>query len=317
MTERLPLACGGLDRAAHRREDEIWLAKAWPMARVLAVYDSHTVVRDGSGTGDTGSPAPRLALLSADDLPQDPERYFLGVDPEEVPYFAVPGPLGELLDKPALLGARAMHLRDVGAALPPLEAAAAATAIALEVWHRQTRYSPRSGLPTQLGAAGWTRVTQEGQETLWPATDPAVIALVHNGVPGEGGRCLLAHNINWTSPGGLPRYSCLAGFVEPGESAEQAVAREISEEVGVSISDVKYVASQPWPFPKSLMLGFTARAEPEAPLVLDPTEISKARWFTRAEVRAALSGRSEVCAVPLGVSIARYLLAQWAAASDS
>jgi NAD+ diphosphatase len=283
------------------------------VARVLAVFDSETIVRDGKGPGALISGGPRLALLSAGELPHDIDRYFLGIDPAAVPYFAVPVPLAELLATPGLAGTRIAHLREVGAALPPLEAAAAATAIALEAWHRRASYSPRSGAPTRLGEAGWTRVTADGQETLWPVTDPAVIALIHDGVPGPSGRCLLAHNASWQLAGGLPRYSCLAGFVEPGESAEGAVEREVHEEVGVAVRDIRYVTSQPWPFPGSLMLGFTALAEPDAPLVLDPSEIADARWFTRTEARAILAGRSEVGSVPLGISIARHLLARWAA----
>jgi NAD+ diphosphatase len=140
-----------------------------------------------------------------------------------------------------------------------------------------------------------------------------VIVLVHDGVAGAQGRCLLGRNAAWQPVGGVPRYSCLAGFVEPGESAEQAVIREIHEEVGVDLSDVRYVASQPWPFPGSLMLGFFALGDPEAEIRLDDDEITDARWFTRAEIASVLAG-DQSFALPMGVSIARYLIAEWASA---
>jgi NAD+ diphosphatase len=141
-----------------------------------------------------------------------------------------------------------------------------------------------------------------------------VIVLVHDGVPGEEGLCLLGSNAAWNRgrPGGLPRFSCLAGFVEPGESAEQTLAREVAEEVGVRLLDVHYVASQPWPYPGSLMLGFLALADPAQPLLLDPEEISDARWFTRAEIRAVVNGDpAATFGVAMPSSIAHHLIRRW------
>lgn len=303
-----PLCGGDLDSAAHHRRDPGWLSQAWRVARIVGVGTGGVLVVDRQGVG--GGREPRLATLAAADLPADVERYFLGVDRAGTPCFAARVPVEALTEPGCVAGARFEHLRVIGEALPAREAALAATAVALHSWHHRTRYSPQSGKPTVLGQGGWVRTTEDGTETLWPRTDPAVITLVRDGAPGNA--CLLANNANWGVSDRPPLYSCLAGFVEPGESIERAVAREIEEEVGVRVRDVRYVASQPWPFPCSLMLGFTAVADPAAELRLDDTEITAARWFTRDEVAEALAGGSDI-SLPLGTSIARYLIERWVA----
>ena len=292
---RPPLPGGALDRAAHRRTDEAWLAEAWSTAQVIVVDDGRVPVRD--------DPA-RLVLLSAAEVPGG-ERYFVGVDAQGTPYFAVPGRLDPPPD-----GTRLANLRDVGHLLAEREADLFLTAVALVNWHSRYGYSPRSGQPTTPGEGGWTRVTAEG-ETMWPRTDPAVIVLVHDGVPGPEGHCLLGHNASWTAPGWVRRYSCLAGFVEPGESAEATVVREVAEEVGVTVTDIRYVASQAWPFPGSLMLGFTAVADPAQPVRVDPAEIAEARWLSRSEVAAALAGERTDFGLPSPASIAFFLVRSW------
>jgi NAD+ diphosphatase len=152
----------------------------------------------------------------------------------------------------------------------------------------------------------------------FPRTDPAVIMLVHDG----GDRCLLGRSFAW--PAG--RFSTLAGFVEPGESLEAAVIREVYEEVAVRVSDVRYVASQPWPFPSSLMLGFTARAEGELTATPDQVEMAEAAWFTRDEVRRAAEWTDAetppepgtlLGAIPPGFSISRFLIERWLAGDIS
>jgi NAD+ diphosphatase len=288
------LSRGGLDRAAHRRTDPAWLDEAWAKARVVVVDEGRVLVRDDA-----------LVFLDAAQAP-DGERYFLGVDDDETPYFAVAA------ETPEIPGAKKRDLRGVGLALSPRDVGIMATAVALANWHVRHAYSPLSGQATTLGEAGWTRVSDDGSETLWPRTDPAVIMLVHDGVDGPDGRCLLGHNAAWNTPGWENRYSCLAGFVEPGESAEMSVAREVFEEVGVAVRDVTYVSSQPWPFPGSIMLGFHAVADPEAELTFEPTEISHARWFTRAEIRAVLAGEPRDFGLPTPISIAHYLVETWA-----
>jgi len=289
------LARGGLDRAAHRRLNAGWQARAWERARVLVIDDGRVLVRDGA-----------LVLLDAAAAP-DGERYFLGVGADETPYFAVAAEL------PTVDGAQPANLRDVGERLSGFESALMVTAVSLVNWHVRHLYSPLSGRLTAAGESGWTRVTDDGSETLWPRTDPAVIVLVHDGVAGPQGRCLLGHNASWTTPGWSRRYSCLAGFVEPGESAEAAVSREVAEEVGVAVREIRYVASQPWPFPGSLMLGFAALADPSAGVRVDEAEIADARWFSRDEIAAVLSGQRTDFALPTSASIASFLIQQWCA----
>lgn len=311
MSGRSPAGFGystGLDRAAHRRTDVVWLADAWSRAKVI-VIDLTNPVADHALVRDT-----ELVLLdvAADDVPEvaPDRRYFLGVDAHGTPYFAVEGALPDVPD------ARAVTLRDVGHLLDGQHAGILATALGLVNWHARYGYSPVNGSPTMIGESGWSRVDDTGAQH-WPRTDPAVIMLVHDGVPGPFGRCLLAHNAGWKPRTGQPRrYSCLAGFVESGESAEDAVAREVREEVGVRVTDVRYVASQPWPYPGSLMLGFTAVADPDEPLRLEPSEIAAAYWFSRVEVLASLAVEHDAPVVEPGLpsasSIAYLLVRGWA-----
>jgi NAD+ diphosphatase len=190
-------------------------------------------------------------------------------------------------------------LREVGADLGDLDAGLLAQAIGILEWHERNRFSPLSGAATTIEKAGWVQRDPETGAEIFPRTDPAVIMLVHDG----GDRCVLGRQAVWP-PG---RFSILAGFVEPGESAEGAVAREVSEEVGLRVTDIRYVSSQPWPFPQSLMLGFTARVDGDPTLRLDEDEIEEARWFTRDELRSGAGPR----ALPPPVSIARHIIDRW------
>jgi NAD+ diphosphatase len=192
-------------------------------------------------------------------------------------------------------------LRELGADLGDLDAGLLAQAIGILEWHARARFSPLSGAATTIERAGWVQRDPVTGAELFPRTDPAVIMLVHDGRD----RCLLGRQAVWP-PG---RFSVLAGFVEPGESAEGAVAREVFEEVGLQVTDVRYVTSQPWPFPQSLMLGFTARVDGDDTLRLDPTEIEEARWFGRDELRSGNGPR----VLPPPVSIARNIIDRWVA----
>jgi NAD+ diphosphatase len=195
-------------------------------------------------------------------------------------------------------------LREVGADLSDLDAGLLVEAVGLLEWHERHRFSPLSGAPMTIERAGWVRRDPVTGTEHFPRTDPAVIMLVHDG----GDRVVLGRQAVWP-PG---RFSILAGFVEPGESAEAAVAREVAEEVGLQVTDIRYVASQPWPFPQSLMLGFVARAvaaEGSDGVVLDPDEIEEAHWFTREQLRSGDGPR----ALPPPVSIARHILDRWMA----
>jgi len=281
-----------VDRAAHRRIDDAWLADAWTRARVLVLdADGRVLV-----TGDTT--APKLVLVGSQDAPADGERLFLGVD-SEAPYFAVVGP------HPVVAGARPARLYQIGAELDGYDAALLAEAVGLVNWVRSYRFSPLTGAPLRLRAGGWEAVAEDGSGLVWPRTNPAIIVLVQDGVAGDDGQCLLTRQAVWP-PG---RYSCLAGYVEPGESAEAAVHREVFEEAGVVITDVAYFASQPWPLPASLMLGFTALGDPTQPVVVDTAELEDARWYTRGELRG--KGPSAEPLLPPPVSIAYHLIVRW------
>jgi NAD+ diphosphatase len=191
-------------------------------------------------------------------------------------------------------------LRELGAELGDLDAGLLSQAIGIIEWHEHNRFSPITGAPTTVERAGWVQRDPESGREVFPRTDPAVIMLVHDGAD----RCVLGRQAVWP-PG---RFSILAGFVEPGESAEAAVVREVAEEVGIEVTDVQYVGSQPWPFPQSLMLGFTARATGEE-LRIDHDEIEEARWFSREELRSGTGPR----ALPPAVSIARHIIDRWVA----
>lgn len=293
-----PLARSTLDRAAQLRTDPVWLEEAWTRSRVLVVDKGKALV-----AGD------RLVLLTADEAP-DGLRLFLGVDPDGTPHFAV---MASLPPTKANDLVRPYGVREVGHILNSFEAGLLMTAVAMANWHERHHYSPMTGRPTTPGHGGWIRTTEDGAQ-VWPRTDPAVIVLIHDDVPGEDGMCLLGSNVAWSRgrAGDLPRYSCLAGFVEPGESAEQTLVREVAEEVGIHVSDLRYVASQPWPYPGSLMLGFHAIADPDEQLNPDPEEIADARWFTRAEIRLAVRNDPDAgFAVATPSSIAHYLIRRW------
>ena len=299
MTVSLPLTGATYDRAAHRRADEDWLAQAWLAARVLVVTPKSAtpVVRDADGVE-------RIAYRGAEQVPAAAIRRFLGVI-DGVAYFAATAEPDD---------GQWRTLRDLGATMGDLDGGLFATAIALEQWHQRHTHCPRCGTPTVESNAGWTRTCPNDGSQHFPRTDPAVIMLVSDGA----GRALLGCGHDW----GAGRYSTLAGFVEPGESLEAAVAREVHEEVGVLITDIRYVASQPWPFPSSLMLGFSARLAGDPAIRLDPVELAEAGWFTRAEVQRAADWvdagaepdpDARVRAVSPKLSISRYLIDLWLA----
>jgi NAD+ diphosphatase len=286
--EWLALSRGTLDRVALHRGDDAWLDGAWndPRTRVLVIRDGRVLVAYESG--------PALVLVPPDQAP-DGERWLLGADDDGTVYFGVSG------DLPAIEGTEPAGLRRVGALLADRDSGLLTHAVALEHWHNTNRYCPRCGAETRVSSAGHVRVCPRDGSQHFPRVDPAVIMLVTD----EADRVLLARGPQWPAD----RRSILAGFVEPGESLEQAVAREVKEEVGLAVRDVHYLGSQPWPLPQSLMLGFTARADGDVPLNPDPEEILDAAWYTRDELRAAIDTGEIVAPGPL--SIAAQLIMRW------
>lgn len=279
-----------VDRDAATREDPVALELAWSQARVLVVDDGSALALEDD--------QPRLVFVDSTQAPAG-DRLYLGRDADG-PVFAVAGPVGRKL------GARSLNLRQVGALLDDRDAGLLVHAVGLAAWHASHPHCSRCGAPTVAVRGGSVRRCAVDGSDHFPRTDPAVIMLVHDGAD----RCVLGRQVVW--PRG--RFSTLAGFVEPGESAEQAVVREVLEETGVEVTDVRYVDSQPWPFPASLMLGFTARCDPAAaPRPVDG-ELAEARWFTRDELRAAGSWDDASTGdvhLPSPVSIAWLLINTW------
>ncbi|MBK5306473.1 MAG: NAD(+) diphosphatase [Frankiaceae bacterium] len=270
-----------VDRDAATRDDDAALEVAWSAARVLVVDDGRALVDDNG---------PGLVLVDAAEAPEG-DRFYLGRD-DASSYFAVAGRL------PRMLGARPQGLREVGALLGDRDAGLLVHAVGLANWHATHTRCPRCGAPTVPAKGGSIRRCEDDGSEHFPRTDPAVIMLVTDG----GDRCVLGRQAIW--PAG--RYSTLAGFVEPGESAEQAVVREVAEETGISVRDVVYRGSQPWPFPASLMLGYRASCDADAEPHAQDAELEDARWFTKDELRA---GKGTL--LPTPVSIAWHLITDW------
>ncbi|MBD8506661.1 NAD(+) diphosphatase [Hoyosella sp. G463] len=291
------LSRAGLERAAWLRTDAAALRDGWARALVLRMDDTNQVPINNGVLRLV--PGPSIA----DAPPRDAVLIAVLDDTAASHIWAVrdPTPSGNLTD-----------LRSTGALLGARDAGLCTTAQAVLNWHRHARFCPRCGGATEAVQAGWARRCLACGREDYPRTDPAAICLIHDGAD----HVLLGRQPVW--PQG--RYSLLAGFVEAGESAEACVVREVREEIGVTVTDVHYLGSQPWPFPRSLMLGFHARADRAAPVVPDQDEIEDARWFHRDDVRAALTADDDWTTTrpglpftaPGSISIARGILQSWA-----
>ena len=287
----LALARAEIDRSAHLRTDEAWLARAWadPRTRVL-------VVEHGRVLCDMGRELIRLVFVSPAEAP-DGIRFLLGVDDNAVAYFGIAGPLPE----PSRETVRPVPLREAGPLLSDRDAGLMTHAVALCNWHETFTHCPRCGSPTDPISSGHARKCPVDASEHFPRVDPAMIVLVTD--PAD--RCLLARNAMWPER----RVSILAGFVEGGESAEQAVAREVHEETGITVGTVSYLGSQPWPMPQSLMLGFRAESAGSTEITVDADEIAEANWYSRDELRAAVDSGGLL--LPPPVSIAHRIIESW------
>lgn len=283
----------GVDRLAERRRDAGWIHQRLrdPTTRVLPLWEGRVPV--------SGEEQPRIAFRAPGAFDADrlaDEAVLLGESGGAL-YFAVAAD-----EEGAAPDGRFAELRQVAMLLDPAEATLLAQARAMLFWHARHRYCGSCGAPTASADAGHVRRCGSAQcgAEHFPRTDPAVIVRITS----PEGRCLLARQAQWA-----PRvYAVLAGFVEPGESLEDAVRREVREEVGLALREVRYHSSQPWPFPGSLMLGFTAVADSEE-LRLDAREIEHAMWVTRDDLGERVE-RGEVV-LPQPYSIAYALLAEW------
>ncbi|MXZ39881.1 MAG: NAD(+) diphosphatase [Holophagales bacterium] len=299
------LAEPAVDRRSERRGDADWLARrlADPSSQLTAVWRERSLVFDAH-TGDRGPVPGTVATVEAAGLVDGAEDVvFLG-EAEGVAYFSVD--LSEREDPlvgPLRGAGRFVELRQVGAAMSGRGANLLAYARAMATWHRRHRFCGQCGAATESRNAGHLRVCTACGIEHFPRTDPAVIMLVHT-VAGDGGSCLLGRQASW--PPGM--FSALAGFVEPGESLESAVAREVREETGIAVETVRYHSSQPWPFPTSIMLGFYATS-PGGDVRVDTEELEQAVWATRSELEYALRARE--VRLPPPFSIARRLIDNW------
>ncbi|MDE1924510.1 MAG: NAD(+) diphosphatase [Gammaproteobacteria bacterium] len=292
MARRYTFAGPFLDRVTHLRTEPAWFdaANADPDGRAVVQWNARSLVLDGD--------PPRAALVALSDLPAEgraPENLILLGHFAGRPCFAAEI---DALEPPQIVpGARFEDLRAVLPRLAAEDAGLLGYARALLAWRARHRYCGACGAPTLPARAGHTRVCSAPACRLehFPRIDPAIIVLVS-----DGARALLGRQPSWP-PG---RFSTIAGFVEPGEALEDAVAREVQEETGVEVDQITYFGSQPWPFPGSLMLGFTARAV-STTIRLNDRELEDARWFTRADVAAG------AVRLPLAQSISYALIEAW------
>jgi NAD+ diphosphatase len=293
--KRLPLSRFEVDRdyLARERPNLFEELRANPATRVLPVFDGRALLKSEF----------ELALLPFADVPTAATLAYLGLTTTATATEPIGTPVvaAQLLEAGALEDARWSNLRTVGNRLSDRDAGLLTEALGILNWHLSHGFSPRTGVATVAEKGGWVRRDPESNTEIFPRTDAAIIV----GVTDADDRILLGSNALWESN----RFSLLAGFVEPGESLEAAVIREVFEESGIWVADPVYLGSQPWPFPASLMLGFTARVDADRTSTLTPdgAEILELRWFSRDELRAS---RGEVL-LPGATSIAHAIIEEW------
>lgn len=298
-----PLALTGavVDRDDPLRDDGQCQRDGWKTARVLVLDEVGQALA-------TTADQPELIWCEGADfgVTPPPEAVLLGRH-EGVAYWAVRRPEGHrgAEGDVAWRGLRALGLR-----LSDAEIGLFTAAVGVLGWHDHNRFCGRCGGRNAPARAGWmSRCVDCGTEE-YPRTDPAVICLLHDGIGVNGERILLARGPSWPRN----RMSVLAGFVEPGESLEDCVRREVREEVGIDVRDLRYLGSQPWPLPRSLMIGFAGVADPDQPLRLQDGEIAQARWYSRSEILAALSRAPDAAELTISptISISYRMIRSWA-----
>ena len=268
-----------IDRSSELRTDPATLAVLLKRAKVLSV---------GGGKVSADLASANLLYPNA----KSEENYFLGIDrATDTPYFAAHVAESEDL----------LSLREIGAALSPLEIGLALHAVALSNWHTSHPMCSKCGAATTSSLGGAVRVCDQCEAQHHPRTDSAVIVLVRD----ADDRILLGRQAVWP----IGRFSTFAGFLEPGETFEQCVSREVFEESGVSVSKINYLGSQPWPFPASIMIAFEAVIDDPSTARPDGEEIVEVRWYSRAQLRAAMEDGSLL--LPPSISVARKMIERW------
>lgn len=311
LAETVTFGTSGLERAAHMRGDEAAMAamRADASARMLPLWRGKPLM---GPAGAGWLPSGHAVLAAADaatiflGLDASGPRFAVDISSWEPPADSAPAPTGlfdasEQSHPDAPDGARFAELRAVMADLSPRDAELIVTAKALLGWHHSHRFCSACGQPSAVAMAGWQRVCPHCQAQHFPRTDPVVIMLIT-----RGNSVLLGRSPGWPER----MYSLLAGFMEPGETVEAAVRREVFEETGVTVGAVSYLASQPWPYPGSLMLGCAGEALSEA-ITLDPKEVEAAMWITREEMAQVFAGEHPDIRAPRSGAIAGFLLKHW------
>jgi NAD+ diphosphatase len=299
----MPFAGSKLDRASHRRTDADWLNARLADAhtQILPLWNLQPLLLGSGDAVRAGFFAPGLCETLAG---PDALCVFLGLDSDRA-VFALDISAAAAPEREGALAGRGQFrdLRAAAALLPPDEIAILAPAKALIDWHQRHGFCPRCGARTLFADAGWRRLCTSCGADHFPRTDPVVIMLAH-----DGEECLVGRGHQFQPQ----MFSALAGYVEPGETIEEAVRREILEETGVRTGDVTYYATQPWPFPSSLMIGCFAEAL-SRDIVLQDHELAEARWLDRQTARALLAGETiGGIRIPPPLAIAHHLIRTWA-----
>ena len=287
-----------LDRASELRSDEAALDRLWNNAKIIRVSGSQ-LATDGKSLQFLS--ATEVEKLLASKIFTSGDKYFLGIDTSsQAAYFAWDcDEVGLAAGESSSEGLAS--LRELGGTLDEFELGISMQATALSNWHRSHPYCSRCGAETQSTLGGSVRVCVKDQSQHHPRTDSAVIVLVKD----KDDRILLGHQPIW--PDG--RFSTFAGFLEPGETFEQCVEREVFEESGVKVKEIKYLGSQPWPFPASIMIAFSAVVDDPSTAKADGVEITEVRWFSRDELKSSVADGSLL--LPPTISVARKMIAMW------
>ena len=287
----LVLARSTVDRSSHIRADETKLEEFWGQARIILLVNDLFVATSA-----------QLRFFNALEISGDGDRYFLGIDHDTgLSYFVWHTNESAIVESLSLTEESFRGLRQIGSLLTDLEAGLAAHALALSHWHSTHQRCSRCGAPTQVQLGGAMRVCEVDGSQHHPRTDPAIIVLVKD----QDDRLLLGRQSVWPEK----RFSNFAGFVEPGESFEQCVVREVAEECGVRVESVHYLGSQPWPFPASIMIAFESVTSDPSTAKADGEEITEIRWFTRSEMKKAVEDGE--LSLPPPISVSRRMIEHW------